>query len=325
MRKGSFVTVLILFLFSILFSGCLEENVSNVSNKGKMIINSFNVFPSIISKGDTANISWDVSGAMSVEINMGVGSVGNLGSRVIYPNKNTTYVLTASNLTHSINASVYIVVNDQELDDENDSNTSPYDLIISGENNGYIETEYLFNIIAFGYDENDLIKYHVDWGDGESFSSEYMQSGFSYQISHEWTNEGIFVISVYTEGESGAVTNTKIHKINIVENKTEDEDNYIPTLTLNKSEGFSYDQSIIKIDSISEDDIFWDDVEISLTNISSGSMMIINYVPLLTPRDQYMSVGDVIMLYDLTENDVYKLNLTYIPISSLMGFISWTQ
>jgi hypothetical protein len=321
MKKINVLIIISFFTFLIFFSGCINEN--NEDGK-ELYINFFNVNPSIIIKGETANLSWNVSGASSVNINMGIGNVGLFGSRIILPNKNTTYVLTASNLNHSINASVYIIVESQDFDDETDFNNPPNDLTISGENNGYINTSYLFDIISFDPD-NDLIKYHIDWDDGESYSSDYMESGFIYKISHKWINEGIYEIKVYAEDKTNIITETKKHIITISDNNTEQPDDDTPSIVLSKSDGSKSNEGKIRVNSISADNVLWDDIEISLVNISAGLTREINYVPQMSLVDDYISVGDIIMLYELTESDYYQIILNYIPSSGIMGSVSWTQ
>jgi hypothetical protein len=60
-------------------------------------INSFEVRPEVISPGIPVTLSWDVSGAMSVNIQPDVGNVGPSGSQQLSPNSTATYTLTATN------------------------------------------------------------------------------------------------------------------------------------------------------------------------------------------------------------------------------------
>lgn len=71
---------------------------------------SFEVSPSIIDLGASANLSWTVTGATSVSINQGIGSVALTGQRIIIPITTTTYTLTASNAVTSKQASAVIYV-----------------------------------------------------------------------------------------------------------------------------------------------------------------------------------------------------------------------
>jgi hypothetical protein len=63
----------------------------------KPIINRFDSNPRSISKGESAVLTWDVSGAKIVNIRPGVGDVSASGSRAIYPEDSMSYTLTASN------------------------------------------------------------------------------------------------------------------------------------------------------------------------------------------------------------------------------------
>jgi hypothetical protein len=85
------------------------------------------VEPSIITEGETANLSWFVFSAQTVSIDNGIGTVSNTGSRIIQPTENTTYTLTTHNKTKTLNASTQIIVNQKsgEEDSENDTEINP--------------------------------------------------------------------------------------------------------------------------------------------------------------------------------------------------------
>lgn len=77
---------------------------------GLPVINSFTASPSIITLGDSTNLSWNVSNTASVSINHGVGTVGTLGSTIVTPPTTTTYTLTASNANGSLTATALVQV-----------------------------------------------------------------------------------------------------------------------------------------------------------------------------------------------------------------------
>jgi peptidoglycan-associated lipoprotein len=56
---------------------------------------NFTVEPATIQRGQSATLRWEVTGAESVTIEPGIGTVPASGSRQIYPNESTTYTLTA--------------------------------------------------------------------------------------------------------------------------------------------------------------------------------------------------------------------------------------
>lgn len=72
-------------------------------------IGSFIATPATIAAGQSATLSWSVTGATSLSINNGVGAV--TGSSVtVSPSVSTDYVLTASNAAGSITATTRLVV-----------------------------------------------------------------------------------------------------------------------------------------------------------------------------------------------------------------------
>jgi hypothetical protein len=60
-------------------------------------IHSFTPSHSQINRGQNSSLSWSVSNADRVRIEPGVGKVGILGSRVIYPSETTKYTIIAIN------------------------------------------------------------------------------------------------------------------------------------------------------------------------------------------------------------------------------------
>lgn len=55
----------------------------------------FTVLPANVSRGDTAVLSWTVSGATRVEIEPGLGLVASAGNQTVLPENSTQYVLKA--------------------------------------------------------------------------------------------------------------------------------------------------------------------------------------------------------------------------------------
>jgi hypothetical protein len=71
--------------------------VSATLPSGLPVINSFSASPTSIVIGDSATLSWNVSGATSTAIDPGIGAVSSTGTKSVSPSSNTKYVLTASN------------------------------------------------------------------------------------------------------------------------------------------------------------------------------------------------------------------------------------
>ena len=63
---------------------------------GRPTINSFTAEPSNIDRGQSATLTWSITGATDMNIDRGVGPVQSQGSRQVSPGNTTTYTLTAS-------------------------------------------------------------------------------------------------------------------------------------------------------------------------------------------------------------------------------------
>ena len=74
------------------------------------VINSFDANPQRISAGESATLSWEVSGATKVGIEPDVGSVALAGRRMVSPASTTTYTLTAVNEAGTVTATVQVIV-----------------------------------------------------------------------------------------------------------------------------------------------------------------------------------------------------------------------
>ena len=73
-------------------------------------INSFTATPATITAGQSAILSWSVSGASTVSIDNGVGDVSNATSRAVSPSQTTTYTLTATGSGGSVTSRTTITV-----------------------------------------------------------------------------------------------------------------------------------------------------------------------------------------------------------------------
>ncbi len=73
-------------------------------------IASFTVDREILPQGQTATLSWEVSGVAAVTIAPGIGEVSTTGTRAVSPAETTTYTLTASNASGSVSETVKISV-----------------------------------------------------------------------------------------------------------------------------------------------------------------------------------------------------------------------
>jgi len=74
------------------------------------IINSFSADPPFITGGEISTLSWSVSGATSVTIDNGIGTVALLGTTIVSPITITTYTLTATNTAGSVTATTTVTM-----------------------------------------------------------------------------------------------------------------------------------------------------------------------------------------------------------------------
>lgn len=77
---------------------------------GVPVITSFSASPGSISPGGSSTLSWDVSGATTVSLDQGIGSVPLSGSRAVSPGATTTYTPTATNAAGSVTATAAVSV-----------------------------------------------------------------------------------------------------------------------------------------------------------------------------------------------------------------------
>jgi uncharacterized protein YkwD len=78
-------------------SASLAVTVSNTSSGAAPVISYFGASQYTIDPGDVTTLSWLVSGAATLSIDHGVGSVSGLSSKDVSPTDITPYVLTATN------------------------------------------------------------------------------------------------------------------------------------------------------------------------------------------------------------------------------------
>jgi hypothetical protein len=74
------------------------------------IVVTFTAAPSNIVSGHAAKLSWNCTGATTVIIDQGIGSVGLSGELLVSPSTTTIYILTASNAQNSVTASTQVIV-----------------------------------------------------------------------------------------------------------------------------------------------------------------------------------------------------------------------
>lgn len=99
-------------------------NLSGSANKSATVtvtgqaapnISSFTANPVSIAAGQSATLSWNVTGATSVSISPEVGTVLSSGSKAVSPAATTSYILTATNDAGSSSASTTITITSSGL------------------------------------------------------------------------------------------------------------------------------------------------------------------------------------------------------------------
>ena len=71
----------------------------------------FTALPATITAGQSASLSWSVSGASSLSINNGLGDVSGTTTKSVSPTSTTTYTLTATDIRGSTVSQVTVTVN----------------------------------------------------------------------------------------------------------------------------------------------------------------------------------------------------------------------
>ena len=71
---------------------------------------SCSITPNILTKGQSATLSWNVAGANSININNGIGTVNATGSVSVIPTSSTVYTLTATSPSHTVTADAFVGV-----------------------------------------------------------------------------------------------------------------------------------------------------------------------------------------------------------------------
>jgi hypothetical protein len=107
-RRGGHFSVAL--LVALLAFGCGEgDSGGEPPPSGAPEIAWFLATPSTTVSGQASTLDWNVSGATSMSINQGVGTVVGL-SVIVSPTTTTTYTLTATNAVGSVSADTTVTV-----------------------------------------------------------------------------------------------------------------------------------------------------------------------------------------------------------------------
>ncbi len=120
-RQRLFITFIIAFLLiSYLpgFTACKKSLKTTIIAStpaqnipvNKPVIVSFKADPSEIATGQPSTLNWQITGAVRVEINQGIGTVSHNGSVQVKPADRTLYTITAANEAGSVSSTIEINV-----------------------------------------------------------------------------------------------------------------------------------------------------------------------------------------------------------------------
>lgn len=73
---------------------------------------------------------------------------------------------------------------------------------IEGPTSGIAGITYNYIIHAFDPEE-DNVRYHIDWGDGQNLTTKFYSCYAYITVNHSWIEEGNYTITVYAEDEHG--------------------------------------------------------------------------------------------------------------------------
>jgi len=185
MKKNVIFLIIILMLSISSFSGCTESETE------KITIESFTISPTKIQNGDTSLLVWIVTGADSVLIDNGIGSVSLSGSYIVQPEITTSYILTAIKGSNSKTASVQVIVEEpsENGDDNGDAEAESASVVCRAENKiiKITLTTGGDNIPYTGYDLNATIKVRINGSlpTTKSFTDDYFDVGESLYVSSD--------------------------------------------------------------------------------------------------------------------------------------------
>ena len=100
---------------------------------------------------------------------------------------------------------------------------------VTGPTEGLVNIEYNFSIVSTDED-NDDIKYNIDWGGGTTDESVFLPSGKLYNVSHKWTEPGEYLINVLAD-DGDTISQIKV-TISIEDPKIPEESNIILILLM---------------------------------------------------------------------------------------------
>ncbi len=87
-----------------------EESAPASGTEGQPVIVTFTASPPEVAVGESATLSWNVTGATTISIDQGIGEVSLNGSKEVSPATSTVYTLTAAGAAGSVTRTVAVNV-----------------------------------------------------------------------------------------------------------------------------------------------------------------------------------------------------------------------
>jgi len=84
------------------------------------------------------------------------------------------------------------------------ANNPPENLVVDGPLTGKQNTDYEYTASATDLDDDDMLRFIFDWGDGTTTTSEVVGSGVDATVSHNWSKYGIYNVTVIAEDNYSA-------------------------------------------------------------------------------------------------------------------------
>ena len=216
MDKKQVTIVAMLILLIVGFCGCNENReISSddiIDEVVPLSISSFKFIPSEIEIGETASLSWNVTGAISLFIDNGVGIVNLTGKRIIMPSHTTNYTLVAWNSTTTLTVTTQIIVMEyNELDEDNETGEYAWHFVrrFSGAGRTTTDVFHIGSDIKWKVEWkfwSEIPDYIVIWNESTSppsppyFDFRVMRANTTYSVafvrSEEWSDSGIVDINI---------------------------------------------------------------------------------------------------------------------------------
>ena len=278
-----------MLLLTVLWSGCVEQ-----PKEKPLDILTFTVEPARINIGETAVLSWVVTGATSVVIDGGIGTVGLIGNQTVTPIETVTYTIKAENATSNTTATTTLTVINGPV------TTTPV-LIFT-----QIDTASINTLTVESITPTDTL-----WADIELLVNgtehDHMKSG-TVTDGDVLNITSIAGTGAYTITFKYTPTNTTIADSYVFTTATTPQQPSTPTITFTKIDTDSI--NTLTVSSVSRADVLWSNISLRVDGISKTH-----------GQSGFVSIGNVINLSSssIAGTGAYTITFYYTPTSAQLG------